>query len=94
MSYENPPQPEGINVSADRPLRDFFVLLAIVLVVSVAAIVLLASAASSLAARIPFSAELYLTEQLGEDWLPGGDSTATDPDVLEREAYLRALAQR
>jgi predicted Zn-dependent protease len=94
VSYENPPQPEGINITRENPLREFFAMLLVVVVAAAVVIAGLAAAASWLAERVPYELELKVTEGLGPSMLPGVDGTATEPELLEREAYLRALGGR
>lgn len=94
MSYENPPQPEGINITRENPLREFFAMLLVVVVAAAILLAGLAAAASWLAKRVPYELELKVTEGLGASMLPGVEDTATDPQQLERQAYLRALGQR
>ncbi|MFK7913504.1 MAG: M48 family metallopeptidase [Pseudomonadales bacterium] len=96
MSYENPPQPEGINVSDTHPLREFFSLLLMLLLIVVVAITVLTLTAQWLAQYIPFSTEQRLAGMFSAqiEMLQEHDATSVDPEVLKREAYLRELAQR
>ena len=96
MSYENPIQPEGINVSDDHPLREFFSLLLVLLLVVLVSITALTLAAQWLAQFIPFSTEQRIAGMVSAqvEMLQEHDASSADAQVLKREAYLRALAQR
>lgn len=96
MSYENPPQPEGINVSDVHPLREFFSLLLMLLLIVAVSVTALTFAAQWLAQYIPFSTEQQLANLFSDqiEMLHEHDAASTDPEVLKREAYIRELAQR
>lgn len=57
MNYENPHIPEGINVSEDHPLKNFFILLIGSLVLVVVLTIVLGISGGWLAGKIPFNAE-------------------------------------
>jgi predicted Zn-dependent protease len=93
--YSNPQIPEGINISAEHPLKDFFLMLSAISFALVLAVLLLSMFAGQLVRFIPFSVEQTLTENLGQ-WqlqLPETDS----PDEESAAATLpddeQALAQ-
>ena len=93
MSYENPPQPEHINVSREHPLKEFFSLLVVLALIVAAATITLSLSAQWLAGYIPFAAEERLVEAVGApllDELNKPDSA----EALNRERYLRGLAER
>lgn len=96
MSYENPQQPEGINVGPDHALRDFFSLLLILLLIVAATVTVLTITAQWLAQYIPFSTEQRVASLVSDqiEALQEHDPASTDAQVLAREAYLRELATR
>ncbi|MCR9259327.1 MAG: M48 family metallopeptidase [Pseudomonadaceae bacterium] len=97
MSYENPQQPEGINVSDEHPVRDLFVLLSAVILSVVVLVVLLSSIASWLAQYVPFSTEQRLAKVIGIEAMfesdPAQDSTP-EIQVQAREAYVLELGRQ
>lgn len=94
MSYENPSQPEGINISPQRPLREFLSLLLVVVLALGLLVATLSLAAQWLAAQVPFELEVRLAKDLVSELAPDQAAAATDPGRLKREAYLRTLAER
>ena len=99
MSYENPRQPEGINVRDDHPLRDFFSLLLVLLIIVVTTVFALTLAAERLVHYIPFATEQRIVEAVGVrfgDFDPLADEAATTSadERAAREKYLRLLADR
>ena len=98
MSYENPKQVEGINVTDEHPLRDLFVLVAGVAAISFVVMLLLSVFAQKLAVYVPFSAEQRIAAKLPglsllDDSVGEADSDVSD-EAVNRERYLRELAQR
>lgn len=98
MSYENPKQLEGINVSDDHPLRDLFLLLAAVTAISLVVVFLLSALAQRLAGYIPFETEVSIAQSLPDGWWlddvrNDGEDQASDAHMA-RESYLRDLACR
>lgn len=87
MHYENRQPPEGINVTAEHPLRHFARLVVAALVLLVLIVVTLQFAGSFLAKRIPFAFERRVVERMDIDF---GDATAA-PEMV---AYLNGLAAR
>lgn len=87
MRYENRLPEEGINASAEHPLKEFAWLAVGVLAIVAAATVAIAYGAQWLAPRIPFRYEMKLV----------GDLPATQPKSEsghEVQAQLQALADR
>ena len=74
--YSNPQIPEGINVSPQHPLKDFFLMLSGISIALVVVVMLLSIFAQQLVRFIPFEVEQSLTTNLGQ-WqleLPNTDS--------------------
>lgn len=96
MSYENPEQPEGINVTAEHPLREFFSLLLMLLLIVAVALTVLSLAAQSLARFVPFAVEARIAELLDGPLatVMTDETVAGDAESLAREAYIRELAVR
>ncbi len=97
MSYENPQQPEGINVSDEHPVRDLFVLLSAVIVGVVILVIVLSTIASWLAQFVPFSTEQQLAEVIGIERMfvtDTPDKTLTDSQVQGRKDYVLTLSQQ
>lgn len=63
MEYENRTVPEGINVSKEHPLKEFFILAFGLGTVVVALVVILSFAAGWLVQFVPFETELMLAEK-------------------------------
>ena len=88
MSYENRQVPEGINVSHDHPLKEFFALLAGLIIIIVSVVLVLAMLANYLAPLIPFSMEQRLLGQMDTTWQ--NEKKVSKLDKL-REQYLQKL---
>lgn len=91
MEYENPKIPEGINVTTENPLKDF-VILAVGIVVSVCAMVIVLAWSSEYFVRfIPFSFERSVVEgtSLIERFSP--KSVPRDAEIA---TYLNSLTER
>ncbi len=89
MSYENPPLPEGINVTGHGVLAETLRLAAVVALVVALAGAVLYFGGGRLARLIPFSSELSWVG----DTPPGIEVVAaSDVDTAEIEAYLAGLA--
>ena len=91
--YSNPKIPEGINVSKEHPLKDFFLMLSGISIALVVVIMLLSIFAQQLVRFIPFEVEQALTANL-EQWqlsLPDTDSpddeSAPTQSTTEEQAY-------
>jgi len=97
MSYENPQQPEGINVSDEHPVRELLVLLSAVIAGVVVLVILLSSIASWLAQFVPFSTEQQLAEMMGIETVftsDAVDASIQDSEVQARKAYVMQLSQQ
>ena len=79
--YSNPKIPEGINVSAEHPLKDFFLMLSGIGIALVVAITLLSIFAQQLVRFIPFEVEQTLTANLGQWQLELPDTDSPDEDA-------------
>ncbi len=96
MSYENPQQPEGINVSDEQPVRELFVLLGTVVAIVIILVVLLSSIAGWLAGYVPFSTETRVAEMVGiaDMFTPAENEThATNEQAQQRNALIQLLSQ-
>jgi predicted Zn-dependent protease len=62
MDYENRTIPEGINVSSEHPLKEFFILSLGLSIATIILVALLSQAASWLVHYIPFETEIKLAE--------------------------------
>jgi predicted Zn-dependent protease len=93
--YSNPKIPEGINVSSEHPLKDFFIMLSGIGIALVLAIMLLSIFAQQLVRFIPFEVEQALTRNLGQ-WqsdLPDTDSPDEEADAATPGDAASALPQ-
>lgn len=91
MSYENRPVPEGINVSHEHPLKEFFSLLAALALIVVVTVAGLALIAQYLAPLVPFSLEQKLLASTGFD--DAFDEDLSD-DQKHIESYLQTLGDK
>jgi predicted Zn-dependent protease len=92
MGYENRLPPEGINVSEEHPLKEFFILVAGVGAAVLAVVVLLAIFAGWLVRYIPFETERNLAEKL---FLSSNlKSLQLDGVQQDRRIYLQDLADK
>jgi len=105
--YSNPQIPEGINVSSEHPLKDFFLMLSGIGIALVLAITLLSMFAQQLVRFIPFEVEQTLAANLGQWQLDRSDTepldeegtaaNLTDDEIAlaqsnrEKEAYNRRV---
>ena len=88
MGYSNPKIPEGINVTDEHPLKDFFLMLVGIGLAVIALITLLAFLAEYLVRFIPFEVEQHLAEQLKSELF-------VEQSVSEQhQYYLQELADR
>lgn len=85
MSFakQNPKIPEGINTSADNPLKEFFILLFGVLIILGTTVALLLVFAHSLAPYIPFRYEQQLMSKYGQ-WT----NSETDHNAAFQDAEM------
>ncbi|GAB1262601.1 M48 family metallopeptidase [Aurantivibrio plasticivorans] len=92
MKYSNPQIPEGINVSQEHPLKEFFILLAGVSAIVVVAVFVLALLAEWLVRFIPFETEAALvSDGFAETTLIDSQRSTGDQAI---EDYLQALSDR
>ena len=84
LEYSNPEIPEGINVSKEHPLKEFFVLTLGILLAVVVIITVLAIMAETLAKHIPFEVEAELADRFSAGLEQNGPI----------ETYLQQLAKR
>lgn len=91
MEYQNPPPPEGINVSAAHPLVDFVWMLATVAAAVVALVFALSLLAQKLLPLVPFSVEQAIAERIAT---PLWESQVVAPKHARIETYLQSLAER
>lgn len=88
MSYENRQVPEGINVSSEHPLKEFFALLAGLIVIIIAVVFALAILAQYMAPLIPFSMEQKLLSNIETAWQESAPASKHDKKV---QRYLQEL---
>lgn len=92
MSYENPKIPEGINVSVENPLKEFFILLTGILSAVVGLVFVLSLVAQQLAQWIPFHVEVELIEAYSEAYIV--ESSLGDSESAAVERYLQQLGEK
>ncbi|MBQ0798771.1 MAG: M48 family metallopeptidase [Porticoccaceae bacterium] len=92
LEYENRLPTEGINVSEDKPLKEFFILIAGFAAVIAIVVLLLSLVAGRLVRFIPFETELRLSEKaLSTSSI---EIPQLSPQQQEVEVYLQALADK
>ena len=89
MSYQNPKIPEGINVTDEHPLKDFFAMLLGIGLLVALFFLTLSFIAEKLVVYIPFETEVILAERMSG--IPDEDS---EPHQLRVESYLQTLADQ
>jgi len=87
MEYKNPKIPEGINISDENPLKDFFAMLLGISLVTALIIMMLMYLAETMVRYIPFEVELKLTENF-----PQLSNIEETPQTQRIENYLQELA--
>ena len=92
MEYKNPQIPEGINVTKQHPLKEFFYLLAGIALVLLILSVVLATTASYFAQFVPFSAEVAIANR-SEELLKLNEHPHSEKH-LKIEAYLQQLTNQ
>lgn len=95
MHYENPQIPEGINVSDEKPLKDFFILVAGISAIIITLLIAVFLAAGLLVKHIPFSVEANFFNRISHSYLektPIENSKAEQKTHQEIEFYLQNLA--
>ncbi len=88
--YENPEIPEGINVTPQHPLKEFFILLGASLAIIFAAVLVLTSLAGYLVQYVPFAQEKALLSGLNVSWIQPELSDAAQ----QKQQYLQTLADQ
>jgi predicted Zn-dependent protease len=88
--YENPPLPEGINVTPAHPLKEFALLLGGISALVVAVVLALALLAGYLVRFVPFAQERALASGIQRTWF----DEQTGAGSRQKEEYLQSLADR
>lgn len=91
MSYENRQVPEGINVSQEHPLKEFFWLTAAAIGIVVVVVVILSLSAEFLAPYVPFETEKSLSKIVTNQLT---DPAPQAPEHMEIQHYLQSLSER
>jgi len=94
MRYENRQPEEGLNVSKENPVKQFFLLGVSALVLVLVVTLLLSFFGGWLARFIPFSTEVKAMESLSIDFDEMLDNDTSNPTFAERAAALQDLASR
>ncbi|HEY9136583.1 MAG TPA: M48 family metallopeptidase [Pseudomonadales bacterium] len=104
MEYENRTVPEGINVSKDHPLKEFFILALGLGTAVVVLVVALSFAAGWLVQFVPFETELMLAEKFSftggkrsEELSEQANTKANEESKVQQEkieTYLQNLANQ
>ena len=84
MKFENPPLPEGINVSASRPVCDFFSITVAVVATAAVATAVLYWIAGYFAARVPFALEARLANQFIKPQTEVSETRTALQDLINR----------
>ena len=92
--YSNPQIPEGINVSPEHPLKDFFLMLFGIGIALVVAVMLLSIFAQQLVRFIPFEVEQTLTENIGRWSMELPDNGNRDTDTSDTDSPDEQTATR
>jgi len=90
MEYSNPKIPEGINTTAENPLKEFFILSFGVLGLIFISVIILSLAAEKLAVYVPFKTEQSLIPEM---WTNTEPETESETNKQTRE-YLQSLSDR
>ena len=90
MEYSNPKIPEGINTTAENPLKEFFILSIGVLGLIFIAVIILSLAAEKLAVYVPFKTEQSLIPEM---WTNIDPETESETNKQARED-LQSLSDR
>ena len=88
MNYENREIPEGINVSEEHPLKDFFLLTGGLGAMIIVVVISLSFFAEWIVQYIPFEVELSLAEKFVE-YVP-----LENDDNVQKQQYLQSLADK
>lgn len=90
MEYSNPKIPEGINTTAEHPLKEFFILSVGVLGLIFIAVIILSLAAETLAVYVPFETEQDLIPEM---WTQIEPEIESETSKQTRE-YMQSLSNR
>ena len=90
MEYSNPKIPEGINTTAENPLKEFFILSIGILGLIFITVIILSLAAEKLAVYVPFKTEQSLIPEM---W--AGTDLETESEASKQTGeYLQSLSDR
>jgi predicted Zn-dependent protease len=84
MGYENHTIPEGINVSRDHPLKEFFILAGTVIAAVVLVVFILSLLAEKLVLYIPFETEISLAEKFSVSQLIDTEKVTTETQQIKQ----------
>ena len=87
--YENPEIPEGINVTAEHPLKDFAILLLAATGILIATVLALSLLAGYLVRYVPFAQEKALVSGLSSQW-----QQAECAATKQKQQYLQDIANQ
>ena len=90
MEYSNPKIPEGINTTAEHPLKEFFILSVGVLGLIFVAVFILSLAAEKLAVYVPFETEQGLIPEMWTQIEPEIESETSK----QTRKYMQTLSDR
>ncbi|WP_281647405.1 M48 family metallopeptidase [Parendozoicomonas sp. Alg238-R29] len=94
MSYSNPKIPEGINVTDEHPLKDFFYMLLGIGLTVIAIIMVLAITAEYLVRFIPFSVEQKLANHFQAELFEASTETSKHQQYLQEMTDRLSVAQQ
>jgi len=95
MKYKNPKIPEGINVSKEHPLKDFFAMLIGVIAAILIVIVILSFIAEYMVRFIPFEVEQALAERFQQSTASQFNQVSNPSNRHQQiEQYLQQLANQ
>ena len=97
MEYENRTVPEGINVSEEHPLKDFFILVFGLGLAVVVLVVVLSFSAGWLVQFVPFETEVMLAEEFSFSEFMELEAQQEKQDENQQDkisAYLQNLANQ
>lgn len=94
MHYENRQPEEGLNVSKESPVKQFFVLGASALILALVLFLVFSFLGAWVARFIPFSSEVKVVEALSLDFNELLENDTEDPTFKDRESALNELAAR
>jgi predicted Zn-dependent protease len=91
MDYQNPQIPEGINVSKEHPLKEFFALLTCICLAVVVSVMLLSKMAEQLVQYVPFKTEQLLAEKFRQQHMFDEQPSSDEQQI---ESYLQNFADK